>query len=252
MVEFTRPCDKFRQQIRNTLNNQTFGWHNATYAKSRYIYTLGQRDGMIYYIVSGQVKLLLTSNDGKQCLASIRTAGDIFGEPCLSGQTMRLETAVAMKESHLKVIPARDFIANMKSNSMLEYLIQYLAVKVSEQLEIIGALTTADGEHRLVRTLLHLGGLLGTDDSDSVLIREKISHEELSSMVGTTRPRIGILLKKFRQLGLVSVTPKGFLVIDQKKMRQFLMQDLKGRDSQGTESGASQQGYQESVPYFVS
>jgi len=225
MVEFTLPCDRFKQQVRGSLNNQALGWRSANYTKSQYIYTSGERDGMIYYIESGQVKLLMPSYEGKQCLASIRTAGDIFGEPCLSGQSVRLETAMAMKETSLKKILARDFIAYMKSNSMLESLIQYLAVKVSEQLEIIGALTTEDSEHRLAKTLLHLGRQLGISDSGTVRIQQKISHEELSTIVGTTRPRVGIFLKKFRQLGLIGKTPEGHLVIRQQKMREYMMQD---------------------------
>jgi CRP-like cAMP-binding protein len=135
---------------------------------------------MIYFIESGQVKLLLASREGKQCLASIRTAGDIFGEPCLSGQSQRLEMAVAMKETCLKKLSARNFVNRIKSNSMLETFVQYLAVKVSEQMEIISALTTDDSEHLLGKTLLYLGGLLGTPNSGIVCIPQRISHEELS------------------------------------------------------------------------
>jgi CRP/FNR family cyclic AMP-dependent transcriptional regulator len=235
MVEFTLPCERFRQQLRNSLINQALGWRTLKYTRSQYIYTPGERDGMIYYIEKGQVKLQIPSPEGKQCLASIRTAGDIFGEPCLSGQSFRLEMAVAMSESTLKRISAREFIAYMKNNSMTDTLIQYLAGKVSEQLEVINALTTADGEHLLMKTLLYLGGLLGSGDSDAVCIRQRISHEELSSMIGSTRPRVGILLKKFRKLGLVRVTPEKFLVIDQEKMREFLTQDKKNYELKAPE-----------------
>ena len=223
MVEFTLPCDRFRQQLKNSLCSQPLGWRSLKYAKSQFIYTPGEQDGMIYYIESGQVKLLLPSAEGKQCLASIRTAGDIFGEPCLSGQTIRLEMAVAMKDCSIKRIQAREFVGYTRNNSMMESLIQYLAVKVSEQLEIICALTTADGEHLLLRTLLHLGRLLGKREPGRFLIPQRISHQELSHMIGTTRPRVGILLKKFRQLGLIRVTKEGFIVLEQDKIDQFTM-----------------------------
>ena len=97
MVEFTLPSEKFKQQVRESLKNQGPGWRTVRVSKNHRIYTSGERDGMIYVIESGQVKLLLPSYEGKECLLSIRTAGDIFGELCLSGQTVRLETVVAMK-----------------------------------------------------------------------------------------------------------------------------------------------------------
>jgi CRP/FNR family transcriptional regulator, cyclic AMP receptor protein len=224
MVELTAPCEKFKLQIRETLRKSSSRWHTVRYSKSQYVYTTGQRDGMIYYIESGQVKLLICSAEGKQCLAAIRPQGEIFGELCLSGQPMRLETAIAMRDTVLKKISARDFLASIKDNSMLEDFVQYLASRVSEQWEIICTLTTADSEHRLAKTLLHLGKLLGTPEARIVRIQDKISHMELSAMVGTTRSRIGSFLKKFRQLGLVGTTAQGGLVIEQQKMRQYLAQ----------------------------
>jgi len=222
MVEFTLPSEKFKQQVRESLKNHAPGWRTVRVSKNHRVYTSGERDGLIYFIESGQVKLLLPSYEGKECLVSIRTAGDIFGELCLSGQTVRLTTAVAMRESVLRQISARDFLANMKSSSMLEGLVQYLAVTVSEQQEVIAALATVNSEQRLARTLLHLGRIMGKNDSRTVRIEQRISHEELSAMVGTTRPRIGILLKKFRQMGLVGVNAERCLVIEEKKMRDYL------------------------------
>jgi CRP/FNR family transcriptional regulator, cyclic AMP receptor protein len=180
---------------------------------------------MIYFIEKGQVKLVLPGCEGKQCLVSIRPPGDIFGELCLSGQSARLETAVAMKECSIKRTAARDFMLSMRSNALLESLIQYLAAQVSEQLEIIGALTMTDSEHRLAKTLLHLGRLLGNGDLGIIQIQQKISNIDLSAMIGTTRSRVGTFLKKFRQLGLVRISAEGYLIIEQQKIRQYLQSE---------------------------
>ncbi len=225
MVDFTLPHDKFKVQVRESLRMQLPGWRTARIAKHDPIYTSGERDAMVYFIESGLVKLVLPSYEGRECLLSIRTAGDIFGELCLSGQPTRLETAVAMNDSVLKQITSRDFLANMKASSLLEGLVQYLAVRVSEQQEVIAAMATVNSEKRLARTLLHLGRVIGKNDSRSMRINQRISHEELSAMVGTTRPRVGILLKKFRQLGLIGVTPERGFVIEEKKIREYLSRD---------------------------
>ena len=246
MVEFTRPCDKFKLQIREALRKPSSGWHTARYSKSEYIYTTGQRDRMIYYIESGQVKLLMCSPEGKQCLAAIRPPGEILGELCLSGQPVRLETAVAMEETILKKISASDFLASIKGSSMIENFVQYLASRVSEQWEIICALTTTDSEHRLAKTLLHLGKLLGTPDSSTIRIQNRISHIDLSAMVGTTRSRVGSFLKKFRQLGLVGMTAEGCLVIEQEKMQQYLKQHTDQEPVPELASVIMDQSFQES------
>ena len=69
------------------------------------VYNSGDQDEMVYFIETGQIKLLMLSSEGKECLLAIYSDGDIFGELCLSGLGARLETATAMKTTVLKQIP---------------------------------------------------------------------------------------------------------------------------------------------------
>jgi CRP/FNR family cyclic AMP-dependent transcriptional regulator len=48
------------------------------------------------------------------------------------------------------------------------------------------------------KTLLHLARTLGKKDPRSIRIELKISREELSEMVGTTRPRINIFMERLK------------------------------------------------------
>jgi hypothetical protein len=47
----------------------------------------------------------------------------------------------------------------------------------------------------------------------TIRIELKISHEELSDMVGTTRPRISIFMQRFHNLGLIETNRDRFLVV---------------------------------------
>jgi CRP/FNR family transcriptional regulator, cyclic AMP receptor protein len=62
-------------------------------------------------------------------------------------------------------------------------------------------MVTADTEQRLCQTLLQLARTMGKKDPRSIRIELKISHEELSEMVGTTRPRISLFMQLFHHLG---------------------------------------------------
>jgi CRP/FNR family transcriptional regulator, cyclic AMP receptor protein len=223
MVEFTPSSEKCRQQISQYFQNPSLGWRAEKVNKHSRIYTCGERNDTIYFIVSGEVKLLLQSNEGKECLVSIRMAGDLFGELCLTGHLRRLESAVAMSDSSLKKASAREFLASIKSTPLMERFVQYLTLRLSEHQEVIAAMATVNSEQRLGKTLLYLGRLLGKDETQGRMIHNRISHEELSEMVGTTRPRIGILLKKFRQLGLIGVNAEHRILIQEKKMQEYLV-----------------------------
>ncbi|MGZ5437412.1 MAG: helix-turn-helix domain-containing protein [Pyrinomonadaceae bacterium] len=49
-----------------------------------------------------------------------------------------------------------------------------------------------------------------------------MTHEELSEMVGTTRPRVTAFMLQFRALGLIEITPEHFLIIREKQLADYL------------------------------
>jgi CRP-like cAMP-binding protein len=179
---------------------------------------------MVYFIESGQVKLLMLSPEGRECLLAIHTAGDIFGELCLSGLGPRLETATAMEETTLKRIPCPKFFARLGRDALFAGFVQYLAVRIADQQQVIANLVTVDSEQRLGKTLLQLARKLGKKDPRSIRIELKITHEELSEMVGTTRPRISVFMQRFRNLGLIETNEDHFLIIKEKKLTDYLAQ----------------------------
>ena len=105
----TPQADLFKQQLRDSLQRETLNSRAVKIARHTNVYTCGDQDEMVYFIESGQIKLLMLSPEGKECLLAIHSAGDIFGEFCLSGSGARLETATAMEETILKQIPASQF-----------------------------------------------------------------------------------------------------------------------------------------------
>jgi CRP/FNR family transcriptional regulator, cyclic AMP receptor protein len=222
MIQQTPQTDLFKKQLGESLQRETENSRAVKIARHDNIYTCGDQDEMVYFIEAGQVKLLLLSPDGKECLLSIHSAGDVFGELCLAGLGARQETATAMKESILKQIPCSQFFARLSRDSLFRGFVQYLALRVADQQQVIANMVTVDSEQRLGQTLLQLGRTMGKKDPRSIRIELKISHEELSEMVGTTRPRISMFMQRFRNLGLIETNAEHFLVIKENKLTGYL------------------------------
>jgi CRP-like cAMP-binding protein len=166
----------------------------------------------------------MLSSEGKECILGIHTQGDIFGELCLSGLGERLETATAMKATSLKQIPSVQFFARLGRDSLWQGFVRYLAVRIADQQQIIANLVTVDSEQRLGQTLLQLARTMGKKDPRSIRIELRITHEELSEMVGTTRPRISLFMQRFHNLGLIETNKDRFLVIKENKLTDYLAQ----------------------------
>jgi CRP/FNR family cyclic AMP-dependent transcriptional regulator len=224
MIQQTPQADLFKKQLGESLQRETLNSRAVKIARQANVYTCGDRDEMVYFIESGQIKLLMLSSEGKECILAIHSAGDIFGELCLSGLDGRVETATAMKATTLKQIPCNKFFARLDRDSLFEGFVRYLAVRVADQQQVIANLVTVDSEQRLGQTLLQLARTMGKKDPRSIRIELKISHEELSEMVGTTRPRISLFMQRFHNLGLIETNKDRFLVIKENKLTDYLAQ----------------------------
>ncbi len=224
MIQETPQAERFKQQMRDSLRQETLNSRAIKIAKHDHVYTCGDQDEMVYFIESGQIKLLMLSPEGRECLLAIHAAGDIFGELCLSGLGSRLETATAMEETILKQIPSPKFFARLNHDALIEGFVRYLTVRIADQQQVIANLVTVDSEQRLGKTLLRLARTLGKQDPRSIRIELKISHEELSEMVGTTRPRISMFMQRFRNMGLIETNEEHFLIIKEKKLTAYLAQ----------------------------
>jgi CRP-like cAMP-binding protein len=164
----------------------------------------------------------MVSQSGKECLLNIYVPGDMFGELCLMGMDKRQDGALAMRECILKLSTRDRFIAMLRTSGLFEEFVGHLTRRVAEQEQRIAELMMLDATRRLAAILLHLARRIGTNAMPGTRIRQKISHQELSEMIGTTRPRVSEFLHLFRSLRLIRASLQGVLVVDEQALATYL------------------------------
>jgi CRP/FNR family cyclic AMP-dependent transcriptional regulator len=214
--------DQFKEQMQGSLLNELKNSSAIKVGKHKHVYTVGDERKSVYFIERGLIKLVMVTSEGKECMLAIHGAGDVFGELCLSGLSGRLETATAMEDTVLKEMPSGKFLDRLAKDSLLEGFIKYLAVRVADQQQVIANLVTVDSEQRLGKTLLQIAKKLGKKDPRSMRIEVKISHDELGTMVGTTRPRISVFMQRFRKLDLIEYNTEHHLIVKEHKLAAYL------------------------------
>ncbi|NUT44668.1 MAG: Crp/Fnr family transcriptional regulator [Thermoactinospora sp.] len=213
---------QFREDLRTFIARDSVEASSVRVPKRTNIYNCGQRDGNIYLVESGQIKTQMYARCGKECLLSIFTAGDIFGELSLLGPE-RFETATAMRTSWVRKIPAVRFRAALAESGLLDAFIDHLAQRLAEQQHVIATMVTMDSEQRLAFVLLNLSRKIGKRCAHNIrAIEDRITQEELSGMVGTTRSRVGYFLKRFKDAGFVLPTSEPFLLVDEKRLAEYV------------------------------
>jgi CRP-like cAMP-binding protein len=220
LLDVTAPSG-FHVRLRDFLRDQSQHTTTATVRRNESAYSCGGQDRNVYFLESGQIKTVMFSRSGKECLLRIHTPGEIFGELCSLGG-IREESAIAMRDSVVHRMPYEHFLSSITAAGFVDDFINHLSRRLAEQQQSITHLVTVDSEQRLGEILLDLARKLGRGDGRRPHIAGRITHEELAGMVGTTRSRVGYFLKGFRDRGLVDVTPGSHLIIDQLRLSAYL------------------------------
>ena len=175
----------------------------SSYATNQTIFHQGDPAVSIFYILTGKVKLTVTSEEGKEAVVAILGSDDFFGERCADGETVRLSTAAALTECTIMEITKAEFTRVVHNEpAFAEFFISHLLIRSSQiQADLVDQLFNSS-EKRLARALLLLANFGKEGEPEPVLA--KISQETLADMVGTTRSRVNFFMNKFRRLGLIS------------------------------------------------
>ncbi len=187
--------------------------HRRRYpAKSTIIYA-GDTGDSLYYIIKGQVMVLIEDDDGKEMIVAYLSDGDFFGEMGLfGGQESRSAWVRAKTQCEVAEISYAKFRELVeKEPDILFELSGQMAERLRKTTRKVGDLAFLDVTGRVARTLLDL-----CKEPDAMThpdgMQIKITRQEIGRIVGCSREMVGRVLKTLEEQGLVSVKGKTMVV----------------------------------------
>jgi CRP/FNR family cyclic AMP-dependent transcriptional regulator len=172
------------------------------FRKKQTIFAQGDSGDAVFYIKGGKVKLTVVSKIGKEATIGILNKGDFFGEGCLTGQPLRLCSAIAMTDCSVMKIGKRSMVEVLhQEHAFSDMFVAHLLTRnIRYEEDLVDQLFNSS-EKRLARMLLLLAHF-GKDGKPETLI-PKMSQETLAEMIGTTRSRVSFFMNRFRKLGFI-------------------------------------------------
>ena len=111
------------------LSKDNGGRTKSDYAIDQAIYHQGDLAVSIFYILTGKVKLTVTSENGKEAIVAVLGVDDFFGEGCADGETLRLSTATALTECTIMEIAKAEFRRTIHNEpAFAEFFISHLLI----------------------------------------------------------------------------------------------------------------------------
>jgi CRP-like cAMP-binding protein len=183
------------------------------YGANRTIFLQGDTADSVWYLKQGEVKLAVTSRQGREAIVSVLGDNEFFGEGCLAGQPLRIATATAVSDCTLYRIEKPLMVRLLhEEHGISELFMTHLLTRNTRFEEDLVDQLFNSSEKRLARVLLllaHFG-----KESRTETVHPGINQEHLAQMVGTTRSRVSHFMNKFRTLGFIDYSGNGELKVN--------------------------------------
>lgn len=191
------------------------------YKKKQVIYSEGNHPNRLYYIIKGKVKTFKTHDDGKDLVTDLFCEGDFVGYiPLLEGTVYR-DTAEALEETELSIIPKEDFEELLNKNpEVSKKFIQLLANNIAMKEEHLLGLAYNSLRKKVADALITIQKKYKKETDHEFYI--DISRENLASIAGTATESLIRTLSDFRSEKLIDIIQGKINIINQHKLERLL------------------------------
>jgi len=186
----------------------------------------GDTGDSVLFVVSGRLKVLTTTPDGRELVLGLRGPGELLGELTAIAQDgrARYATVVALDDLQVRVIPGEEFRAFLLQHpssaiGLLTLLVERLREADRQRVEF-GSL---DVPHRVARLLVDLAesGAGRADEDGATDIGIQLTQDELASMVSASRESLARALSAIRKQDLIRTGRRSIVVLDLERLRAY-------------------------------
>ena len=191
------------------------------YKKKQLIFSEGNHPLRLYFVQKGKVKTFKSNDDGKELTVGLYSEGDFFGYISLLENSIYKETAEAMEDSEVAIIPREDFESLINENpDVAKRFIRMLASNLSEKEEQLLGLAYNSLRKRVADALLTLQKKYQKPGSEQFSIH--ISREDLANIAGTATESLIRTLSDFRSEKLIDIRDGNIIILHEKKLSLML------------------------------
>ena len=155
-----------------------------TVMKNSVVINEGDDTDSLYIVFKGRAHALRSDESGRQFVVNRFGPYDYFGEMSLFDRNARCATVITKEKCILMILPRQSFFGfAAKHPEIYRNMIRALLEKLRKATEQIEALAFLDVYGRLARFLIE-------NQNGDGIIEEKLTHQELADIVGSSRETV--------------------------------------------------------------
>ncbi|HEU5219720.1 MAG TPA: Crp/Fnr family transcriptional regulator [Gemmatimonadales bacterium] len=217
-LDVIRTVPLFRQVPESELSALAQLVHERRAPRGGLILSQGDRGDTLFLIRSGQVKVSVVAEDGREVILSVLGSGSFFGELALLDDEPRSAHVIAMEDTTLLQLRREDFRNRLTLSPDLSVsLLRELSQRLRRADDTIASLMLLDVNGRVANLLLELareeGGETGTR------ITRRLTHASLGQMVGASRETVSRTMRNLVIRSVISVNRRETVLLDTQALR---------------------------------
>src|SRR5271154_2155613 len=193
--------------------------HCVSYAPGAPMFLKGSTADVIFWVLTGLVKVIYPNTDGTRVVVKLAGPGDVIGfadtVDSAGRHTQAFEAEAVTKSSVAlftrdHVIRALHRLSPLKLVSLIESLNSSWSAMNSFNARFLGL----SFRERLESIFAQLAERFGAKDSRGVLLTPELSHEALAEMIASSRPMVTRLIAEMVDQCVIARQGKHYILLD--------------------------------------
>jgi CRP/FNR family cyclic AMP-dependent transcriptional regulator len=184
----------------------------------------------VYFIMSGEVRVLMRTASGKEVILDEMRSGELFGELAALDGIKRSANVTALTRGEVGIMPAplfRELVFSVPA--VADRLFRLLCSRIRELNARLVEQTVLDLRHRLYSELLRLSTPRGNGSAERVVTPPPF-HHDLAARIGCRREQVTREFTMMTQEGLIERT-RGALVLKRPDILEARIADAMREDA---------------------
>lgn len=191
------------------------------YRKKQVIYKEGNHPANLYFVINGKIKTVKSNDDGKELVTELYSAGDFLGHIALLQGGVYRETAEAIDDTEIAIIPKKEFEDLLSSSrEVAQKFINLLAKNIAEKENQLLGLAYNSLRKKVADALVMLKKKYHNGDGGNFSI--DISRENLANIAGTATESLIRTLSDFKSEKLIEIKDGQITIVNEKKLEGML------------------------------
>jgi CRP-like cAMP-binding protein len=184
------------------------------FKRGQLIVEQGKKSDALYIILSGRARVLMTDRKSREVILATLQPGDYIGEMSMIDNQPHSATVEAEIQTDVLVLGRKEFTRCLPENATMAYAVmQGLVRRLRHADQKIGSLALMGVYGRVANVLLESA----VPDDGRLIIREKLSRQDIAKMVGASREMVSRVMKDFEEQGFIQTLDGGAIVVNERR-----------------------------------